>query len=299
MIQDVQAKGDAARGELVFRRTDMSCFQCHAIGGAGGQLAPDLRAIGASSPIDYLIDSLIDPNKAIKDGYQSLVIATKSGDVFSGIKVSQDDKQIVLRDAVQDRLSIPIASIRKQRPGGSLMPAGLGDLLTRGEFLDLIKFMSELGKPGAYQPDNALLVRRWRVLDAKASERLAADTAALQSPEAAAALPWQPAYSMVSGVLPMNAIALSKTQSAAFVRGEIDVTSPGRIALSIGDANGLRLWVDGKSVEIKENVELDLARGVHALTFKVDLSQRGPDGLRVELRDIAGSGGHAQPMGGR
>ena len=56
-MDEVLARGDAARGEQVFRRSDTSCFQCHAIGGAGGQLAPDLRAIGASSPMDYLIDS--------------------------------------------------------------------------------------------------------------------------------------------------------------------------------------------------------------------------------------------------
>ncbi len=32
---EVMTKGDAARGELVFRRAELSCFQCHAISGAG------------------------------------------------------------------------------------------------------------------------------------------------------------------------------------------------------------------------------------------------------------------------
>jgi putative heme-binding domain-containing protein len=279
-IREVQTKGDAGRGEIIFRSAAASCFQCHAVGGAGGQLGPDLRAIGAASPVDYLIDSIIEPNKAVKDGYQAVLVATKKGEVFSGIKVSQDDKQIVLRDAVTERIVIPVTSVRKERASGSLMPAGLGDTLTRGEFLDLIKFLSELGKPGTYGPDNALLVRRWRVLDEKGVES-------------------QPAYSMVSGVLPMDAVVRDKTQATVSVRGEIDVTSPGRVALVLGNPRGITLSVDGKPVEAADTIELELARGVHSLTFTIDVASRGNEGLRVELRDVPGSGGHAQPVSGR
>jgi putative membrane-bound dehydrogenase-like protein len=276
-IKEVLAKGNAERGELVFRRADSNCFQCHAIGGAGGNVAPDVRAIGASAPVDYLIDSILDPNKAIKDGYQSVVIATKKGDVFSGIKLSQDDKQIVLRDAQHDAIPIPRGEVRKERPGGSLMPAGLADTLTRGEFLDLVKFLSELGKPGAYQPDTALLVRRWRVLD-----------------PAKPAAPGTPVYSMVSGVLPIEG------SGQVTVQGEIDVTAAGRIALRLNGTKALSMKVDGKSVELKSaDVELDFAAGVHALSFMVDNSQRGGEGLRLEIRDLKGSSGHAQPVGGR
>ena len=35
------------------------------------------------------------------------------------------------------------------------MPKGLANLMTRAEFLDLVRFLSELGKPGPYaiRPD--------------------------------------------------------------------------------------------------------------------------------------------------
>lgn len=298
-IREIQQKGDAARGELVFRRSDTSCFECHAIGGAGGQLGPDLRAIGASSPVDYLVESILDPNKAIKDGYQSVVIATKKGEVFSGIKVSQDDKQVVLRDAVNDRIVIPASSVRRERAGGSLMPVGLADTLTRAEFLDLIKFMSELGKPGTYGPDTVLLVRRWRVLDAAAAERAAGDASLLASPEGSRSLPWRPAYSMVSGVLPADALA-AEGQAVAFARAEIDVTAAGRIGLHFGDTKGLSLWVNDKPVELTDDgAEIELPRGMHRLTLKVDIAQRGDTGLRLELRELPNSSGHAQPVGGR
>ena len=46
LIAEVAAKGDPARGELVFRSKAAGCYQCHAIGAAGGPLAPDLRTWG-------------------------------------------------------------------------------------------------------------------------------------------------------------------------------------------------------------------------------------------------------------
>ena len=63
--------GDAARGEAVFRRKEMQCLACHAVGGAGGQVGPDLTSIGASAQPDYLVDSLLLPNKAIKEGFHA------------------------------------------------------------------------------------------------------------------------------------------------------------------------------------------------------------------------------------
>ena len=46
------------------------------------------------------------------------------------------------------------------------MPEGLTDTLTKQEFADLVKFLSELGKVGgAYAPNKARLVRRWQVIE--------------------------------------------------------------------------------------------------------------------------------------
>jgi putative heme-binding domain-containing protein len=296
-VADVQRYGDAARGEMIFRRADTGCFKCHAIQGAGGQLGPDLGSIGASSPTDYLIESLIEPNKAIKDGYDSLIVKTKDNDVHSGIKVAQDDTQMILRDAVQDRIIIPLDAVRSQRPGGSLMPTGLIDQLPSWEQINLMRFLAELGKPGPFQPGNPMVVRRWRVLPAADAEKVARDATVLESPERAAALPWTPAYSLVSGDLPADTMAAAG-QSIAFVRAEIDVTAPGRIGVRVGDAAGLTLWVDATPQPVRPEMEIELPRGQHVLTFKVDVATRGA-GLRVELRDVPRSKGAGHPVGGR
>src|SRR5439155_25199796 len=61
----VASQGDPARGEKVFRRTELGCLTCHAIGGVGGKVGPDLTSIGASAPVDYLVESIFYPNRKI------------------------------------------------------------------------------------------------------------------------------------------------------------------------------------------------------------------------------------------
>jgi putative heme-binding domain-containing protein len=291
LVASVAHDGDAARGVMIFRRADTGCFKCHAIQGAGGQLGPDLGTIGAASPVDYLIDSLLDPNKAIKDGYNSVVVKVKGGDVHNGIKVSQDDTQMILRDALTDRIAIPIGQIKEEKPGGSLMPTGLIDNLPAWEQTNLFRFLSELGKPGAFGPGDPRVVRRWRVLPADAAAKLAADPTPIQS-HAGDKLPWTPVYSLVNGDLPADAMATAG-QPVAFVRCELDVTAAGRVTLHVGETRGLAMWVDDQAVDAKSDVEVDRPPGVHAVTFKVDVGERG-QGLRLEVRADA-----AHPVTGR
>ena len=62
--------GDAARGkELFFNHQIAGCFRCHKVGGVGGIIAPALDGIGAKKDAKYLLESLIDPNAAIAEGY--------------------------------------------------------------------------------------------------------------------------------------------------------------------------------------------------------------------------------------
>src|SRR4029079_18298910 len=159
------------------------------------------------------------------------------------------------------------------------------------DFLNLVRFLSELGKPGPYANNPAPMVRRWRILPAKAVEKLVADPTPLASPEQAAKLPWAAAYSLVSGEFPPDAMA-EEGQQVAFVRAEIDVTTPGDVGLHLGETRGLSMWIDEQPAEVKPDLQVRLATGVHRVTFRIDVGERG-QGLRVEVRDVPGSGAHA------
>src|SRR5439155_11760108 len=73
MAASVATQGDPARGEKIFRRPEPRCVGCHAIGGVGGKVGPDPTSLAASAPVDYLGESLLYPNRKIKEGYQALV----------------------------------------------------------------------------------------------------------------------------------------------------------------------------------------------------------------------------------
>ena len=87
-------------------------------------MGPGLESIGASAQPDYLVDSLLEPGKAVKENYHALVVATSDGKVYTGIKLRQTDSELVLRDAEDREIAIPTGSIEEQKTAGSLMPAG-------------------------------------------------------------------------------------------------------------------------------------------------------------------------------
>jgi putative heme-binding domain-containing protein len=142
----VRDKADASRGAAIYARENLKCVTCHRIGDAGGRVGPNLTAIGASSPLDYVIDSLLYPAKNVKEGYNTVVVQTADGQVLTGIQVTRSDAELVLRDATGKEMKIPTADIDEESAGTSLMPAGLIDGLSREELADLVRYLSELGK---------------------------------------------------------------------------------------------------------------------------------------------------------
>lgn len=126
----------------------MTCLACHAVGNEGGKTGPDLNSIGTGQPIDFIIGAILTPNKEIKEGYLSYEVTTKEDEVYQGYKLRESNREVVLRDALKnEEVRIRTDNIKGQRILGSLMPAGLTDHLTRAEFVDLIRYLSELGTP--------------------------------------------------------------------------------------------------------------------------------------------------------
>ncbi|MBL8829840.1 MAG: HEAT repeat domain-containing protein [Planctomycetaceae bacterium] len=308
LVEEIATKGDAARGEAIYRRKDTACLKCHAIGGAGGQVGPDISSIGGSAQLDYLVESILEPSKKIKENYNSVVVQTDDGKVLTGVLVRQTDKDLILRNAEDQEIAVPLKSIEERSNGLSLMPLGLTDSLTRDELIDVVKFMSQLGKvDGGYTLSKAKLLRRWQVLEntKEAGERLRRDRVAAAATNDAG-LTWSPVYSTVAGVLPLDGLPtfgakwnnLVTLPSVTIVRGELQVTTPGETKLALNTPIGVSLWVDGKPVTVAAEIPLSLTPGRHKLTFAIDREKR-TEPLRVEVLDVAGSAANVQVVGGK
>lgn len=296
-VGKVREHGDPARGERVYRREALACQTCHAIGGGGGAVGPDMLSVGSSAPVDYIVDSLLEPNKKIKEGYHTTVLTTKTNEVITGGLVRESDDEIVLRLADGSEQTVKATALsKKEIIPISLMPPGLTASLREDELVDLVRFLSELGKEGPYKVPANRFVRRWRVLpyDDNVSHwiRRNGSQAMLGRGEA---LPWRSAYSTVAGQLPLSEIGINKgfNNDLSFAKFDIDVAAAGEIGLRIANPQGLQVLVGDTQAAAKEVSTIALEKGRHAVVLIMDRAVRRAGDLQVELIDIAGSSARA------
>ncbi len=298
------SKGDPAKGELIFRRKELQCMACHAYGGAGGLVGPDMTSIGASAQPDYLVESLLIPAKAVKEGYHAVRVVTAEDKVYLGIKVREANGLLVLRTPEDKEVTIPVKDIAERGEAKSIMPEGLTDTLTKQEFADLTAFLSQLGKVGTpYAPSKARVVRRWQVIEPTAENgNLFRRTRVSAAAETDNPFTWSPAYSMVSGDLPLASVpkftVWNDTAAQTVLRFNLDVTTAGAAKLKLNSVNGLSLYVGNSPVEPKPETVLDLKAGVQTVTVILDRSKRTED-VRIELDDAAGSPARVSVVGGK
>lgn len=271
LIKQIETRGDARRGELVYRRQDLNCAQCHALSGAGGNVGPDLSGVGVTSPTEYLLDSILEPSKQIKEAYLTLNVLTTDGVVVRGVKVDRDDTRLVLRDEKGKEIVIAEDDIEAESEGKSLMPEGLHQLMTQDELIDLIAFTAALGKPGDYVVNNRPTIQRYQVVaDPKITETLASLPEGKLEGELTkiASGAWKVIYASVNGSVPGELLPLEN--KPLILRGEIDVVVPGPVGLRATSETDVQLVIDGKSIASNGEQMVEMAPGRHAVYLIIE-----------------------------
>lgn len=281
---DVTSLGDPARGEEVFRRSDLSCLKCHAVSQAGGQIGPDLSAVGANSPVDYLVTAVYDPDAQIKEAYISKTVLTADGLTLQGIAVDRTDERLVLKDADGRRHEIPLADIDDEIESKSLMPKGLVKFMTRTEIVDLLAFLSQLGRPGPYAVRSTARMQRWRVLT-NVPDELMSDVPndELFEDRVLKADDWAPIYARVDGSLPLDEVVRQCQSSTVYVRGEFDVQTAGPIGIRASSPAMRSIWVDSDSVAGTDEAIVEGTVGRHAITLRLESTGHESADVRLEL----------------
>jgi putative heme-binding domain-containing protein len=288
LAADVQSKGDPARGEAVYRRKELSCVPCHAIGGAGGKVGPDMTSIGASAPVDYLIESVWFPNKKIKEGYHAVSVETKDNEEYSGVLVRESNEQIILRDATGKEIPIAKNNVASRRIGTlSLMPAGLIDGLAPQERIDLFRFLSELGKPGPYDATKGNIARAWRARSGHHTDEQSGEDRIVTGD--LNARPWTQLFANVDGRLPAArfAEALPPNEharhgiTAFYAAAKLELPGATSVKLSLAGASAAPVWIDGNPQKSGEQITANLSAGTHTIVIRLDPKQL-PEALRLE-----------------
>ncbi len=120
----VEAPGDPERGRALFAQ---QCGTCHAVGGEGGDVGPELTGMGAHGRA-ALLPFLVDPNREVDPAYLEYVAETASGELFAGVLVRETKGAIVLRSTAGEREIRRDELVELASTGRSPMPTGFGEL---------------------------------------------------------------------------------------------------------------------------------------------------------------------------
>ena len=135
--------GNAEEGRKVFiERQDAGCFRCHKINGEGGAVGPDLTGLGHRQPREYILESIVFPNKQIAPGFENAVITLKNGATYAGVVKSANDQELILNSGEDGEMKIRIVDIASRQRGLSAMPEGLAGTLSKSDLRNLVEFLA-------------------------------------------------------------------------------------------------------------------------------------------------------------
>lgn len=266
LVDITKKNGNAAEGELVYRRAALTCTVCHAIGGAGGKVGPDLGTIGASAPLDYIIESTVNPAVKVKEGFHAIAATLNDGRTLSGTVAKETDRDMVLRDMTGGEQTVVKATIKEKTNIGSLMPPGLINTLNDREKANLFAFLSQLGKPGPFDSSKASVTRSWRVFPGDQVEAVVAGKA-----DPSKGLP---VYTYVDGRVTKELLevplAMAGSSPTIVASARFTVTGATKSRLQLPGIT--KAWLDGAPLAIASdpNPVVDLVAGEHTLVIKLD-----------------------------
>src|SRR6185295_878675 len=119
-------------------------LKCHKVRGQGGEVGPIMDTVGGHKTREYLLESLVVPNKEIAPGFAQVLLQLKSDVIESGrIEVETDD-QVALILADGTRKKIAKKDIQARKVGMSPMPEDLVKKLSKRDVRDLVEFLASL-----------------------------------------------------------------------------------------------------------------------------------------------------------
>jgi quinoprotein glucose dehydrogenase len=141
------AGGDADRGKKIFREHPIAqCFKCHKCEGGDSLVGPDLTKIGATKDRDYILESIVFPNKKIADGFQIVVLELTDGATVVGRLLNETKEQLQVAtldgNGKQQTVNVAAKKVKTRTSAPSPMPEIIRDQLTRTELRDVLEYLA-------------------------------------------------------------------------------------------------------------------------------------------------------------
>ncbi|MCB0630606.1 MAG: hypothetical protein R2824_11520 [Saprospiraceae bacterium] len=139
----INGQGSALLGKWVFHSRKAQCQNCHKIDGWGSDFGPALTHIGSSKSREQLLTAILEPSKEISPEWQGWYVTDKEGHTHYGrqIDVGFKNAELLLSSGEFITYEEPQSYGMSTT---SLMPEGLENQLTVGEFNDLVTYLISL-----------------------------------------------------------------------------------------------------------------------------------------------------------
>lgn len=140
-------RGDPVNGATLFyARGARSCYVCHAIGGRGGTVGPELTPkVTALSAREVFQRIIVVPHRSSDPAYATTRLTTKVGLVVTGIKAGETADVVRFYDTSTlppILRTIPKKDIvESEAHGSSVMPSDYASRLTLQQLLDIVSFL--------------------------------------------------------------------------------------------------------------------------------------------------------------
>ncbi len=136
--------GNAERGRNIFMDVDKSlCLKCHHLGDQGERIGPELTGLGSRFSRIHIVESILEPSRAVAPSFQTLRVVLKNGRTLNGLKIAENEIAFTLADQQGDKHVLAKADVDEQQPiHTSVMPEGLEKRLSAEEFVDLVAFLA-------------------------------------------------------------------------------------------------------------------------------------------------------------
>ncbi len=150
-LADHATGGDVQSGRKIFQTA--LCSRCHRFADQGRSVGPELTQVAGRFSRHDILDSILNPSKAIAENYQGVTIQTTEGKVITGRVIPGGDfrseKLRISTDLLRPDQVVEIDKklIEEHHPSlVSPMPQGLLDTLTKEEIRDLMAYLTRSGK---------------------------------------------------------------------------------------------------------------------------------------------------------
>jgi putative membrane-bound dehydrogenase-like protein len=146
-------KGDRERGGLLFKHTQgASCAKCHSIDQSMNGFGPNLSGIGSRSSARHIVQSIVEPNTIITEGFNQMTVVTDEGQVYSGVLLEESGLSLSLGQSNGERIDIPKESIDERKKSSISAMPDMSEFLTPKDVADLTAYLLSIKSQAVAYP---------------------------------------------------------------------------------------------------------------------------------------------------